>query len=76
MLVLTYGIKMTIGVQSLVKLALISIDKSQVAWKTIQSLYAEHTKEIQHLLVILDQLQKDLEKEFPTARDFLRPGLD
>ena len=59
-----------------VKVGLIAIDKSIVAWKKIHVFYPNYRKEIEHLLVILQQIQIDIEREFPTARQFIRPGFD
>lgn len=58
------------------KVALISIDCSVISWKRIQSFYPEYAREITHLLIMLEQLQTDIERQFPDARKFLRPGFD
>lgn len=58
------------------KVALLSIDCSIENWKKVQSGYPGYQKEISHLLVILQQLQVDVELQFPEARTFLRPGFE
>ena len=61
------------------KVALIGIDRSISAWKLmydslIQRLEPPDT--IQGLLVDLERLRRSAEREFPGARDFIRPGFD
>lgn len=58
------------------KVVLLAIDRSIKAWKEIAVSEAEWEREIGHLLVVLAQLQKDIEKQFPKAREFKRPGFE
>lgn len=58
------------------KVALIAIDRSNENWLIIQKHCADYQREIGHLLVILEQLRLDIEKQFPEAREFLRPGFE
>lgn len=58
------------------KVALISIDRSLENWRIVEK-YCPHFKEdINHLVVVLEQLRSDIEAQFPTARGFLRPGFE
>lgn len=59
-----------------VKVALLAIDDSLVAWRKMKDFYPDYSREIMHLEVMLHQIQVDIEQEFPTARQFVRPGLD
>lgn len=58
------------------KVALIAIDRTADAWKTVQVFYPEYSRDILHIIVVLDQLTEDIEKEFKEARVFKRPGFD
>ena len=61
------------------KAALIGIDRSISAWKLLYDLLnqkMEPSDAIQHLLVDLEKLRRSAEREFPGARDFIRPGFD
>jgi hypothetical protein len=58
------------------KVALIGIDRSVAAWGNLRSHFPEQEAEILDILVHLDRLRKDAEKEFPNARSFIRPGFD
>lgn len=60
----------------LVKVALISIERSDISWKNIREFYREYATEISHLLIMLEQLKIEIERQFPYARKFLRPGFD
>lgn len=58
------------------KVALISIDRSLENWRIVEK-YCPHFKEdINHLVVVLEQLRSDIEAQFPIARGFLRPGFE
>ena len=59
-----------------VKVVLISIERSDISWKNIQKSYAEYATEIGHLRAMLGQLKTDIERQFPYARKFLRPGFE
>ncbi len=58
------------------KVALIAIDRSIGAWKLMAELRAEKADSIRQFLIQLEKLRLRLEKAFPTARDFVRPGFD
>jgi DNA polymerase III delta prime subunit len=58
------------------KVALISIDRSIAAWMSMQKHFPEKEEEILDMLIHLDRLRKSLEKAFPKARSFKRPGFD
>ena len=58
------------------KAALIAIDRSVSAWKLMCDLRPENADSIHRLLVQLEKLRSGAEKEFPNARDFIRPGFD
>jgi hypothetical protein len=58
------------------KVALIGIDRSIAAWATIRDQFPYHDREVLKILVHLDQLKGAVEKVFPNARSFLRPGFD
>ena len=58
------------------KVALIGIDRSIAAWRMMQLSLPERTESIVPLMFQLERLRQRLEKSFPQARDFLRPGFD
>ena len=58
------------------KVALIGIDRSIAAWGKLQQLFPEKTDELISVLLHLDRLRKQIEKEFPKARSFKRAGFD
>lgn len=58
------------------KVSLIGIDRSIAAWVTMLGQFPEEEKNILDMLVQLEQLKKGIEKEFPGARSFKRPGFD
>ena len=58
------------------KLVLVSIDQSLFAWQTILNYYPHQTDSLLDMLVLLNQLTRQLETLFPQARAFQRPGLD
>jgi hypothetical protein len=59
-----------------VKIALIAIDRSMGAWAVIQHYVTGEDKEVVDLISFLDALKEALEKTFPKARSFIRPGFD
>jgi hypothetical protein len=59
-----------------VKVALIAIDRSISAWKLMCDLRPENADSIHGLLFQLAKLRSGAEREFPNARDFIRPGFD
>jgi hypothetical protein len=58
------------------KVALIGIDRSIAAWRMMQLSLPEREESIVPLILQLDGLRRRLEKGFPEARDFIRPGFD
>jgi hypothetical protein len=59
-----------------VKAALIGIDRSLASWKVIYEIVERKDNAIEKFLFDLEKLRLSVEKEFPAARDFIRPGLD
>ena len=58
------------------KVALIGIDRSIAAWRLMQLSAPEHAETIVPLILQLERLRQRLEKGFPDARNFIRPGFD
>lgn len=58
------------------KIALIGIDRSIGAWGVVRSRSPLSGDKILHLIAHLDHLREEVEKGFPEARGFLRPGFD
>ena len=58
------------------KVALIGIDRSIAAWRLIQLSLPERAETIVPLILQLERLRQRLEKGFPDARSFIRPGFD
>ena len=58
------------------KVALIGIDNSLMAWEHLHDQLTDNKDSILDMLIHLDRLKKQVEKEFPEARNFIRPGLD
>lgn len=58
------------------KVALIGIDRSMAAWRMMQLSLPERGESIVPLILQLERLRRRLEKSFPQARDFVRPGFD
>ncbi len=58
------------------KVALIGIDRSIAAWRLMQLSLPERAGSIMTLMLQLERLRQRLEKGFPQARDFVRPGFD
>jgi hypothetical protein len=58
------------------KVALIGIDRSIAAWRLMQLSLPERAGSIVPLILQLARLRQRLEKGFPHARDFVRPGFD
>jgi hypothetical protein len=59
-----------------VKVALIGIDRSIAAWRLMQLSLPRFADSIVPLILQLEKLRHSLEKSFPDARDFVRPGFD
>lgn len=58
------------------KVSLIGIDRSIAAWSILLNQFPEQENTILDMLVQLEVLRKGIEKEFPDARSFKRPGFD
>jgi hypothetical protein len=58
------------------KVALIAIDRSLAAWGRLREYFPDVGDSILDLLVHLDRLRRAVEKEYPNARAFVRPGFD
>jgi hypothetical protein len=58
------------------KVALIGIDRSSAAWRLVQLSLPERAASIVPLILQLERLRQRIEKAFPDARDFVRPGFD
>jgi len=58
------------------KVALIGIDRSIAAWRLMQLALPERAETILPLILQLERLRLRLEKSFPDARSFIRPGFD
>jgi hypothetical protein len=59
-----------------IKVALIAIDRSISAWKLMADVRNEKTDSIRQFVLRLEKLRISTEREFPNARDFVRPGFD
>src|SRR6185369_9002526 len=58
------------------KVALIGIDRSIAAWRMMQLSLPERAASMVPLILQLERLRNRLEKAFPAARRFIRPGFD
>ena len=58
------------------KVALIGIDRSLAAWGEVRRSLPFFKQETVRLLVHLERLRREVEKAFPEARAFIRPGFD
>jgi hypothetical protein len=58
------------------KVALIGIDRSIAAWRLVQLSLPEREVSIVPLILQLERLRQRVEKTFPFAREFVRPGFD
>ena len=58
------------------KVALIGIDRSIAAWRLVQLSLPERAGSIVSLILQLERLRQRIEKTFPFAREFVRPGFD
>lgn len=59
-----------------IKLILVSIDRSLLAWQTIIQYVPEKTDGLLDLMALLSRQRREWETFFPDARAFKRPGLD
>jgi hypothetical protein len=58
------------------KVALVAMDRSIAAWRSLQISLPDKSETIKSMLVELSGLRVSVEARFPRARDFIRPGLD
>jgi hypothetical protein len=58
------------------KVALIGIGRSIAAWRLVQLSLPERESSIVPLILQLERLRQRIEKTFPEAREFVRPGFD
>ena len=58
------------------KVALIGIDRSISAWNVLSFYFSDNKKEIVKMIILLENLRKRTELNFPNARKFVRPGFD
>ena len=58
------------------KISLIGVDRSIAAWGIMLKHFPEEENAFLDFLVILEQLRTGIEKEFPQASSFKRPGFD
>lgn len=58
------------------KVALLAIGRSMEGWMALLPHCEKQEREILQLLVVLRQLKKDIEFQFPEAENFRRPGFD
>jgi len=58
------------------KVALIGTDRSIAGWRLMQLAVPEHSRSIIPLILQLERLRQRIEKTFPDARSFIRPGFD
>ena len=58
------------------KVALVAIDRSIGAWARLRGHLDDEADAMLDLLVQLERLRRAVEREFPSARAFRRPGLD
>ncbi len=60
----------------LAKIALMGTDRLIAAWTSMIDFVPETEDAILQILIVLSEIRKRAEKEFPKARGFRRPGLD
>ena len=58
------------------KVALIGIDRSMSAWDKLLKIFPEQETDILNVLFHLERLRRNVERTFPNARAFVRPGFD
>jgi hypothetical protein len=58
------------------KVALVGIDRSISAWRSLQMSLPAKTDAIKPMLIELKSMRRAVEARFPHARNFIRPGLD
>jgi len=58
------------------KIALIAMDRSISAWAVIRHYSGDDNEGVMDIIAFLDGLKQAVEKTFPNARSFIRPGFD
>jgi hypothetical protein len=58
------------------KIALIAIDRSIGAWAVIRHYITDGVEGVIDVIALLDGMRQAVEKAFPRARSFIRPGFD
>ena len=58
------------------KVALVGIDRSIAAWRLMQLAAPAWSDSIVPLILQLEKVRQRIERSFPEARDFIRPGFD
>jgi len=58
------------------KIGLIAIDRSIAAWAVIRRYLSDCDQGVIDIITFLDHLREAVEKTFPKARSFVRPGFD
>lgn len=59
-----------------VKVALIAMERSILAWSRMRDFFPEKAESIQPIIAHLEELRNWVDREFPDARSFIRPGFD
>lgn len=59
-----------------VKVALIAMDRSILAWRRMAELFPIKAASIASIIAHLEELRSGTQREFPKARSFIRPGHD
>jgi hypothetical protein len=58
------------------KVALIGVDRSIAAWSRMFTIFPTQEDSLLPILVHLERLRRAIERRFPDARAFVRPGFD
>lgn len=58
------------------KVALLSCEKSLLAWVKLYEIFPEHNDSMLPLMSALQKIIREIEQVFPNARAFVRPGFD
>ena len=58
------------------KVALIAIERSIAAWAAMREMFPEETDSMLEILIHLDRLRRSVQRKFPKAKSFKRPGFD
>ncbi len=58
------------------KIAMIAIEKSTISWLAARKIFSELEDDSLTFLANLQRIKKELEKEFPDWKAFIRPGFD